>query len=74
MGKTYKDTANYFLHHETVEGKEIPQHLKQIKDRLMHNKGLRYGNQRKQVASLKVVEQRNQKRKTNFQERIESLF
>ena len=61
MANTFKDKSNFYRQHREFE---VPlEHKQSVSLMDMHNKGERFGNQRKAMARLKVVTRRNARAK-----------
>lgn len=76
MGKTFKDKANYYVHHlehdnpyalkkekHRIAQADIPNDVKPMVEKLQYNynAGLRHGNNRKMYSDMKVVERRHKR-------------
>lgn len=78
MGKTYKDKANYYLHHQEYDSpyaikkekhkiarEDIPSNIMPMVEKLEYNYGSanRHGNNRKMYSDMKVIDRRHKRAK-----------
>lgn len=66
MSKTFKDKANYIVHHDDAPSEEVSSKVKwMVKKLSLNGAGKRHGNKRNQMAALKVTSRKGVRAKLN---------